>query len=38
MACSTISWTAARPGEKVKIGEFNFEVLEVDEKSIKRVN
>jgi len=26
-----------RPGEKVKIGEFNFEVLEVDEKSIKRV-
>jgi len=26
-----------RPGEKVKIGEFNFEVLEVDDKSIKRV-
>ncbi len=26
-----------RPGEKVKIGEFNFEVLEVNDKSIKRV-
>jgi len=26
-----------RKGEKVKIGGFNFEVLEVDEKSIKRV-